>query len=72
MQRSICLLSVQVHVCTHCGLLGYYDAKAGLPMCPSTKRSDAMATLRLPYACKLMFQELQAMNIVPRLKLSPA
>ncbi|KAK9794947.1 hypothetical protein WJX73_009398 [Symbiochloris irregularis] len=61
-----------VHVCTHCGLLGYYDLNAKMPVCPSTKRSDAMATLRLPYACKLMLQELQAMNIVPRLQLSPA
>ena len=61
---------MQVHVCTHCGLLGYFDAKVGRPVCPSTKSSDAMATLQLPYACKLMFQELQAMNIVPRLQLS--
>ncbi|BDA40723.1 DNA-directed RNA polymerase III subunit RPC2 [Coccomyxa sp. Obi] len=62
----------QVHVCNHCGLLGYYDANVGCAVCPSTKSSDDMATLKLPYACKLLFQELQSMNIVPRLKLAEA
>lgn len=59
----------QVHVCTHCGLLGYYNAKLGFPCCPSLKSPDHMAKMKLPYACKLLFQELQSMNIVPRLKL---
>lgn len=60
---------IQVHVCTHCGLLGYYNAKLGFPCCPSLKSPDHMAKMKLPYACKLLFQELQSMNIVPRLKL---
>ena len=70
--RYSCLeaaLVLQVHVCTHCGLLGYYNAKLGFACCPSLKTPDHMTKMKLPYACKLLFQELQSMNIVPRLKL---
>ena len=61
-----------VHVCTHCGLMGHHDKKIGQPVCPLTKKTDEIATMKLPYACKLLFQELQSMNIVPRLTLSEA
>lgn len=50
-------------VCGQCGLLG------GAGWCQYCRSGDHMATLRIPYACKLLFQELQAMNIVPRLLL---
>lgn len=56
----------EVNVCTgsECqGLIGY---KGWCQYCKSGKN---MCTLRMPYACKLLFQELQAMNIVPRLTL---
>ncbi len=65
-------MAPQVHVCTHCGLMGYYDANLGYAVCPSRKVPDDMARLKLPYACKLLFQELQSMNIVPRLRLAEA
>eukprot|EP01029_Cantina_marsupialis_P009851 TRINITY_DN22719_c0_g1_i1.p1 TRINITY_DN22719_c0_g1~~TRINITY_DN22719_c0_g1_i1.p1 ORF type:complete len:1123 (+),score=348.94 TRINITY_DN22719_c0_g1_i1:80-3448(+) len=52
------------HVCQKCGLLGYDK------WCQHCKCGDDIAQLRIPYACKLLFQELQSMNVVPRLKLS--
>ena len=33
-------------------------------------RTHTMSQLKMPYACKLAFHELQSMNIVPRLRLS--
>jgi len=52
-----------VAVCERCGLLGY----AG--WCNLCKSSAAVASIKIPYACKLLFQELMSMNIVPRLVL---
>ncbi|KAG8200108.1 hypothetical protein JTE90_001961 [Oedothorax gibbosus] len=53
-----------VDICGQCGLLGYNN------WCHFCKSSSHIASVRLPYACKLLFQELQSMNVLPRLKLS--
>ncbi|KAJ2006955.1 DNA-directed RNA polymerase III complex subunit Rpc2 [Coemansia thaxteri] len=50
-----------VHVCEVCGYIGY---KGWCQMCRSSK---SMVPIKIPYACKLLFQELQSMNIMPRL-----
>ncbi|CAG8539382.1 19658_t:CDS:10, partial [Dentiscutata erythropus] len=50
-----------VHVCEQCGLIGYRG------WCQHCKSSKNMVTMQMPYAAKLLFQELQSMNIVPRL-----
>lgn len=55
---------------TASGLLGYWDANRACAVSPLTRSSDHMATIKIPYACKLLFQELQSMNIIPRLKLA--
>merc|ERR1719464_889202 len=55
-----------VDVCNKCGLLGYKS------WCHNCRSSTNVSSIRIPYACKLLFQELQAMNIVPRLKLENA
>lgn len=53
----------EVDVCNNCGLLGYSG------WCHYCKSSTNVSSLKIPYACKLLFQELQSMNIVPRLTL---
>jgi len=51
------------NVCEKCGLLGYSG------WCQNCRSGEFMADIRIPYACKLLFQELQSMNIAPKLKL---
>ncbi|XP_074573433.1 DNA-directed RNA polymerase III subunit 2-like [Curcuma longa] len=60
----------EVQVCRQCGLLGYYNYKLKMPFCSTCKNGENISTVKLPYACKLLFQELQSMNVVPRLKLT--
>ncbi|KAL6575921.1 DNA-directed RNA polymerase III subunit 2 [Orobanche hederae] len=62
----------QVQVCRKCGMLGYYSFKLNSGICSTCKNGENMSTMKLPYACKLLFQELQSMNIIPRLKLTGA
>lgn len=62
----------QVQVCRKCGLLGYYNHKLKTAFCSACKNGDNLSTMTLPYACKLLFQELQSMNVVTRLRLTEA
>lgn len=50
-------------VCTNCGLFGY------LNWCSSCRSSQSVASIQIPYAYKLLIQELQSMNIDARLRL---
>jgi DNA-directed RNA polymerase III subunit RPC2 len=52
-------------VCSQCGLLG------SAHWCQACRSSEHMAVVRIPYACKLLFQELMAMGICPRIMLKP-
>ncbi|GAA6005244.1 DNA-directed RNA polymerase III core subunit RET1 [Rhodotorula paludigena] len=56
----------KVDVCQECGFMGYNG------WCPRCKSAKRVVKLMLPYACKLLFQELLAMNIAPRLVLEEA
>ncbi|KAF8182882.1 hypothetical protein BJ912DRAFT_853825 [Pholiota molesta] len=56
----------EVNACEECGLMGYNG------WCTYCKSSKKMAQLTIPYAAKLLFQELMAMNVVPRLILDDA
>lgn len=50
-------------VCRQCGMLG----SSG--WCQYCQNTAFMSTIRMPYPCKLLFQELLAMSIVPKLTL---
>lgn len=51
------------NVCLTCGLLQYQN------WCQYCRSGEKVADIRIPYACKLLFQELQSMNVLPRLRL---
>lgn len=58
----------EVHVCDRCGHLVSLLDPPRCNVCASTRN---IARLRMPYGAKLLFQELQAMNVVPRLRTRP-
>ncbi|KAJ3212579.1 DNA-directed RNA polymerase III core subunit ret1 [Dinochytrium kinnereticum] len=50
-------------VCRECGILGSWGG-----FCQYCKSRKSVVKVTIPYACKLLFQELMSMNIVPRLE----
>ena len=57
----------KVHVCKDCGMIAAYNDQRGIHMCKSCDNSCDFALVELPYACKLLFQELITMNVAPRM-----
>lgn len=53
----------QASVCEECGFIGAKDR------CEYCQSGQAVIKVKMPYACKLLFQELMAMGILPKIKL---
>ncbi|WVQ67463.1 uncharacterized protein L199_005663 [Kwoniella botswanensis] len=51
----------ETQVCETCGMLGYNN------WCPKCKSGKGVIGLTIPYAAKLLIQELMGMNIMPKL-----
>lgn len=56
--KVICflLISFMWQVCRKCGLLGYENHKTKAKVCSTCKNGDNISSMKLPYACKLLFQ----------------
>ena len=57
----------QVYVCKKCGLIASYNDQLHIHCCRTCDNRVDFAYVEIPYACKLLFQELTTMNVVPRI-----
>ena len=57
-----------VHICKECGLFSIVNPndEVGTRVCGSCENYSQFMELRIPYACKLLMQELEGMMITPR------
>lgn len=51
-------------ICCKCGLMSYKG------WCEYCKSGENVNEICIPYACKLLFQELESMNVIPRFTIS--
>jgi DNA-directed RNA polymerase II subunit RPB2 len=57
----------QVHVCKKCGMISSHNNKLHVHLCKMCDNRTEFSHVQLPYSCKLLFQELLAMNVAPRM-----
>ena len=55
-----------VYACKKCGMIASYNDAMNIHRCRTCDNRTDFAYVQIPYACKLLFQELITMNIAPR------
>lgn len=56
----------RIFVCKKCGMMANVNPEKSIYSCRACKNQVNFAELRIPYACKLLFQEMQTMSISTR------
>ncbi len=56
-----------VYACERCGLVAYYDAKQRKYLCRVCGDKAKISSVSVAYAFKLLLQEMQSLNVAPRL-----
>jgi DNA-directed RNA polymerase II subunit RPB2 len=57
----------RIHVCDECGLIATANLRQGIFTCSYCDNNSRFSQVHIPYAGKLLFQELMAMCIAPRI-----
>lgn len=57
----------EVYVCKKCGMIASYNNEMNIHHCKICDNRVDFSHVEIPYACKLLFQELNTMNITPRI-----
>ena len=57
-----------MYVCEDCGMIAWYDANKGRPVCPIHGDKGRIVRVTVPYAFKLLLQELMSLGIYPRIE----
>jgi len=55
------------HVCNKCGMIAAHNNEMHIHVCKTCDNRTDFSYVEIPYACKLLFQELGTMNVVPRI-----
>ena len=55
------------YVCKRCGTFAAFNNKKHIHICRRCDNRIDFAHVQIPYACKLLFQELETMNVAPRI-----
>jgi len=61
-----CSDNYRVFVCKNCGNMANVNPERNIYQCRNCKNITKFAEIRIPYACKLLFQEIQTMGIGAR------
>lgn len=62
-----CSDKYETYVCKKCGIIASVNQEKHIHKCNLCENTTHFALIQIPYACKLMMQELIVMNIVPRI-----
>lgn len=62
-----CSDNYRIHACKQCGFMAIVNPDKNIYYCRNCKNNTNFSEIRIPYACKLLFQEIATMNLGTRL-----